>query len=294
MSRRVLLASAFALAAGLAGSAAAGTLDFEEIPAANANRPGLSEEYATLGVHFHNTDDGALWDGTSRGDPGDWRVEGSNGSAFVGFNGASYAMVATFDAPVIDVEVDVAPAHGARPGTLFTLEGYREGLLVGRHELRLGVTGEWLTAAMEPEVDTLRLAGSGEGYHPFALDNLRWLSAEEPFEVDIQVSPGARAPLDLDAHGVVGVAIHGSLDLDVDGIDERSLSVGPDGARMLPSSLYFTDLDGDGWLDLVGLYPVAHTGVVGEYTDLCVVGETVEGWPFEGCLPIRAVASRDD
>jgi hypothetical protein len=285
MARSIPLAALIPLA--LAAPALAGSLDFDEIAATNANAPGLSEEYAELGVHFYNGDDGAVWDGLSRGDPGDWGVEGSRGSAFVGFNGASYEMITIFDAPVQDVELDAAPAHGGSGEVLFTLEGYRGGLLVGRHAGRLGRPGEWTTTRVAAEVDSLRITGTGVGYHPFAIDNLRWRSAEPAFDVDIEVSPGARAPLDLQRHGVIGVAIYGSLGLDVDGIDESSLAVGPEGARVLASSLHFTDVDDDGWIDLVGLYPVARTGVEPGDADLCVVGETVEGWPFEGCLPIR-------
>lgn len=176
MSRRALLVGL--LVCSLSLRATAGSLDFDELPANNANEPGLSEEYAALGIHFHGSDDGSSGDGPSRGDPGAWGIEGVAGSAFVGFNGASYTLVATFDLPIRDVQLDVTNSLGALPGSRFILEGYRDGLLVGRHELVLGRPGEWLTASVAAEVDRLHFYGVGEGYHPFAIDDLRWEDVE--------------------------------------------------------------------------------------------------------------------
>src|SRR5262245_53243188 len=113
MSHRILC-----LALALLGPAVAGAeeINFDEIPPANSNFPAPAEEYAPMGVHFHATDDGSVWSGLSGGDPGGWGLEGTNGTAFAGFNGSSYGLRVAFDAPVREVSVDVARSLGSRVG----------------------------------------------------------------------------------------------------------------------------------------------------------------------------------
>src|SRR5262245_27062075 len=105
MSRRL-----FYLALALLGPAIAGAeeINFDEIPPANRIMPPPSEEYAHMGVHFVATDDGSVWTGLSGGDPGGWGLEGTNGTAFSGFNGASYGLRVRFDGAVREVSVDAA------------------------------------------------------------------------------------------------------------------------------------------------------------------------------------------
>ena len=55
----------------------------------------------------------------SYGDPGGWEVDGSEGPAFLGFDGMSYSFMASFENPVAGVQLDVARAAGGTPFLFF-------------------------------------------------------------------------------------------------------------------------------------------------------------------------------
>ena len=65
MSRNfaLLLSAACLLFVTPPDRAGAGVISFEEFPAVNTNCCYVSEEFAGMGVHFHTTDDGAIWTG---------------------------------------------------------------------------------------------------------------------------------------------------------------------------------------------------------------------------------------
>ena len=176
MPRRLFCLALSLLAPAIAG---AEEISFDEIAPANANVPPLSEEYAAMGAHFVATDDGSVWTGISGGDPGRWRLEGTNGTAFAGFNGASYGLRVVFDAPVREVSVDAARAFGSGAGNGFVLRGWRAGAMVEEVSVVFGDVNVWSTVALASEVDEVSFAGLGSGRHPFGVDNLRWV-AETP------------------------------------------------------------------------------------------------------------------
>lgn len=274
-----------------ASPGAAGMLSFDEVAADNANTGSLGERYAYAGIHFHGVDDGASWDGTSRGDPGSWGIEGTNGSAFVGFNGESYGMTATFDVPVEELALDVAPSYGGQGATDFTLEGYRGGVLVERAVVPLGDLGEWSTVALESEIDAVRWFGHGAGFHPFGVDNLRWRSSTLPFDVGVEVARGTDSEIDPDSTELVGAVVLGAPDFDVLRIDASTLELGPAGATLVHRAFaHVRDVDGDGWDDLVGLYNAFDTGLEQGDDVVCLSGETVAGETFEGCDGVWVVA----
>ena len=268
----------------LAAPGVAATVSFDEFPASNDNDVRLGEQYASYGIHFHTNNDGSTWDGASNGDPGTWGLEGTQGSAFVGFNGGSYGLAATFDGTVEGIRLDVAASQGTTHASEFTLEGYLNGMLVERRTVPLGEVGAWATVHLHGEVDAIRWFGVGEGYHPFGVDNLRWRSVEADFGVDLAVRRGAKVPLDLTRPGMVGAVVHGSAELDVLEIDDASLALGPDGAGpLLRSMTQIVDVDGDGWTDLVSLYAARETGLLPGDDTVCITGETWSGAVFEGC-----------
>ena len=297
----LLIRLAFALLA--AGSAAAEQIDFDDVPPANANRDALSEEYAQLGVHFAATDDGSVWSGLSQGDPGGWGLEGTAGTAFVGFNGQSYALGASFDVPVREVAVDVAAAAGALPGDSVVMRGYRAGALVEEQSVVLGDVGAWSTVSLAEEVDEVEWIGIGSSpwypLHPFGLDNLRWTGeGSEPGElpppeseslaVTIDVRPwSAHNPVNPFARGVIPVALLGSDALDLEEVDATSLAFGPHGAPCAHSNV--VDVNRDGHTDLVCLHRVPETGIALGDTEACLSGTTADGTPFRGCDAIRTV-----
>lgn len=276
----------------LAAPAVAGEgISFEEIAAHNSNRVALSEEYAHLGVHFVTGDDGAVWDGMSRGDPGGWELEGTHGPSFVGMNGRSYSLSVWFDEPVPAFRVDVASASGADPGSVFVLEGYLDGALVESTRVTLGGVNEWFTAGLSADVDEVVWIGDRSGFRPFGADNMRWgLEAPSRLDVPIDVMPGSSEnPLHPGSSGVVPVALLGTELFDALEADAESLRLGVDGAPAQAASMHMDDVNGDGWLDLVAHYRMQETGTAHGDTSICLTGETVAGAPFAGCDDIHTV-----
>jgi hypothetical protein len=287
----VRITTTFLVLASLAAPAAANeAISFDEMPAANSNSFTLTEEYAHLGVHFSSDDDGATWDGIGNGDPAGWELEGTNGSAFVGFNGRSYRLTASFDAPVPAFQIDAAAGSGAPMGVPFALEGYRAGALVERVDVALGATNQWTTVALAQEVDQVVIASANmRSFHPFAVDNMRWgIDAPARLDVQIDVKPdSAENPVNPGSNGVLPVALLGSETFDVTGVDPDSLALGVNGAPA--ESVHLDDPNGDGWVDLVGHYRVPATGTAYGDTSICLTGAMMDGPEFAGCDVIRTV-----
>ena len=83
------LATAF-VAATSRLSLAETVITFDDIPAYQGNdiNDVIREEYAHLGVHFNSDGrhSGIVRLGISQGDPGNWKLEGTNGPQFLGHN----------------------------------------------------------------------------------------------------------------------------------------------------------------------------------------------------------------
>ena len=285
MSRRLL-----ALALAWLGPASAGAADisFDEFPAQNANMPPLAEEYAAQGVHFVGSDDGSVWTGMSGGDPGGWGLEGTDGTAFVGFNGSSYALTAHFDVPVHDLAVDVARSLGSRAGDSFSMQGYRDGAMVEEQVVVFGNVNAWTTVALAEEVDEVRWVGMGTRRHPFGLDNLRFTPKATTLEVAIDVRPGnPQNRVNPFAQGVVQVALLGAADFDVSQVDTTSLGFGPSAAPSVHVEL--VDVNGDGLVDLVSHHSIPLTGIALGDAQACLVGTTLDGVAFSGCDAVSTV-----
>jgi hypothetical protein len=225
----------------------------------------------------------------SRGDPGGWELEGSNGPTFAGFNGDSFRLAATFDAPVPAFSLDVSAASGADPGGSFAIEGYRAGALVERNAVTLAAINQWTTVALTREVDQVVVVGDTNGWHPFGIDNLRWgVDAPTRLDVAIDVRPGSSEnPVNPGSQGMLAVALLGSADLDVTDVDPESLALGVNGAPA--SDWIHGDANGDGLLDLVANYSVTGTGTAYGDTSLCLTGATRDGIELAGCDAIRTV-----
>lgn len=283
----------------LAAPAAAGTISFDEIDPANDWRAApLSEEYAEMGVHFVATDDGVVWSGLSDGDPGGWELEGTNGSAFAGFNGLSYEMSALLDEVAQHFSLDVARAYYFDPDVVFTLVGYRNGDSVEEVSVDLGAlaVNEWVTLELIEPIDEVHMYG--EGGAPFGVDNLQW-DGEAPgpdlIPVDIAVRPGGSNRVNPFSAGVIPVALFGSEHFDVREVDAESLAFGPEGAPVFHETHpHVADLNGDGRDDLLCHHAVPMTGIAFGDTEVCLTGEMADGAPFEGCTEIRTTPQLDE
>ncbi len=184
------LACLGAAALCLSAAAGGGSINFEEFPADNDNGTIPPDRYAGIGVTFVGTDDSSTWAGNSNGDPGGWDLEGTNGPAFAGFNGASYGVTVLFDSDVSGFSLDVSRSSGSSDGDV-TVEGYNDGLLVDSMTVTLGDINIWSTLSLNGSIDEVVLFGTGSGFHPFGVDNLQW-------------SAGSDCPWDLNNDGVVG------------------------------------------------------------------------------------------
>jgi hypothetical protein len=286
------------LFSALAAPATAGTISFDEVPPGNNNRATLSEEYAHMGVHFITTDDGVIWSGISDGDPGGWALEGTNGSAFVGFNGLSYEMSALLDEVVGRFRLDVTRGDGSELPTFFTLVGYQGGSWVDEVFVDLGTVAvnEWVTVELIEPIDEVHMYGEGD--QPFAIDNLQWggdAPGPDLIPIEIAVRSGRSNRINPFSEGVVPVALFGSEHFDVREVVAESLAFGPEGAPVFHETHpHVADLNGDGWDDLLCHHAVPMTGIAFGDTEVCLTGEMANGAPFEGCTEIRTTPQLDE
>lgn len=302
-----ILLSVLIAGIGLAIPAAAEVIDFEDVPPADANCCYLTTEYAGLGVTFVTTDDGSIWGGQSNGNPGAWFLEGTNGPAFLGFNGSSFSATMLFDTPVTQVSLDMAPSVGwDTPDDLFVLEGYRNGVLVDSVSSPPLEFAAWMTVELVGEVDEVRMASTGPSFpNTYGIDNVQWMPAGDPgdpgdpgggdpepsiLEVGMKVHPWLPRFrfVNLFSRGLTRIALLGSDELDVRDIDVASLRGGPAeiGAKRYKR---FRDVDRDGHPDLIALFRTRKLGLAFGDTRLCVAGETVDGRLFEACGEIETI-----
>jgi hypothetical protein len=155
-------------------AATADTINFEEFPADNVNGPMPAARYSALGVTFFATDDGTTWGGMGAGDPGNWDLEGTNGSTFMGFNGSAYGLEMQFDTLVSNFSLDASRALGSGAGTSLTVAGYDGAALIDSVMLTFGAINDWSVFALSGNINRVVLAGSMAGFSPYGVDNINW------------------------------------------------------------------------------------------------------------------------
>ena len=155
----------------------AATITFDEFAANNSNSA-LSNLYAPLGVTFGGGNSG-IWDGLSAGDPGNWALEGSSGTAFLGNNGfnngGSYVTSIYFETLMSDVSFDVSRSNGSGEGQSLTASAYSGTDLLSSQTILLGAVNSWASLAFgHGSISSLIITGSTTGFSPFGLDNLQF------------------------------------------------------------------------------------------------------------------------
>jgi hypothetical protein len=160
----------------LVGNVSAAGINFEEFDAVNGNFGYLSNEYNYLGVTFINTDDGSTWDGLTNGDPGNWGLEGTNGSTFLGFNGQSYSSTLQFAMDISSFSFDVSRSNGSTEQDSFTAEAYDSSAnLLESIAIDFGEINSWTTVSFtSSNIASISWVGTGRQFHPFGVDNLQW------------------------------------------------------------------------------------------------------------------------
>ena len=176
MSRALAAASiAVILSLGTAAQASATTITFDEFAPQNYAQGSLPANlYAADGVTFVGTDDSSTWDGNSAGDPGYWGLEGTNGAAFAGFNGASYGVTLNFASQISGFRLDASRAFGSSNGNSLNVNGYLGGNLVSSGVIGFQAINNWSTIFLTGTLDQVVIQGIGDGFHPFGVDNIQW------------------------------------------------------------------------------------------------------------------------
>jgi hypothetical protein len=292
-----------------ATNAIAEEISFDDMTAVNANCCYLTTEYADLGVTFVTTDDGSIWGGKSNGDPGTWLLEGTNGPAFIGFNGLSYSAQMIFDAPVSEFSLDMAPSGTgwAFVEDVFTLEGYLGGVLVDSMSSPPVGFAQWMTVALTGEIDEVVFFSSGpSGRNAYGIDNVQWIvgagdsdSPDEttepgPMMVDIDIKPrSARNFISPFQRHPTFVVVFGSEAFDVDEVETDSLAMGPNLAPSKYARVNMKDVNKDGFSDLVVAFRTRELGIAFGDTEACLSGATFDGVGFEGCDEIKTLPFHD-
>ncbi len=127
-----------------------------------------------------------------------------------------------------------------------------------------------------------------------------WGQDEGDAPINIDIRPGSDSnPINPSVRGNLPVAILGSETFDAMGVDVTTLSLGPNAAApshdLTKPSLFedhLRDVNGDGFTDLVSHYQTQETGISPDDAEVCIIGDLLDGTPFEGCDTIRVVTRR--
>jgi hypothetical protein len=158
----------------------AATINFDEFGATSGSA--ITSQYEYLGVTFGGNNAGT-WGGNLNGNPGNWGLEGTNGSAFLGNNGQNinnYDTSIFFTTAVSFVSVDISRSDGSFDGQTITALAYdaADTLLGSTNVITLLPVNSWSTVSLNfVGIRKVVLDGSSEGFSPYGIDNLQFSAA---------------------------------------------------------------------------------------------------------------------
>ncbi len=162
--------TSFLVVALLGTGASAQPLIFDDLP----RDEHVGEGYAALGVDFSLTDFGVV-SGISEGDPGNWGLEGTNGSAFMGFNGfPSYEMEIRFHHEVEGFSMDASRSGGSNAGDGLEVEFWKGDLEVDSTAIVFDEINIWTTVGTKGVIDRVTFRSTGFDFHPYGVDNINY------------------------------------------------------------------------------------------------------------------------
>jgi hypothetical protein len=170
--------------AAFAGSANAAPITFDDFKGRS-----LETFYAAShGVKIETN--ASVWGGNGNGDPGNWNLEGTNGSAFLGCNqGNNCSTTFSLAAPQNGFAFDIGIANNW--AATFTVKGYLNSVLVDTAALSIanqsvGVSpnGTWKTASLAGNLDEVVVTSAFSKGFAFGIDN-----------VNAEAGPSAAVPV---------------------------------------------------------------------------------------------------
>ncbi len=154
--------------------------------------------------------------------------------------------------------------------------------------------GETAAAALVPfdlDGDPRVLDGNGDGLPVVDMGADEVVPVAQLISVVIDVKPGS-APNTINprSRGVLTVAILSTESFDATLADVSTVRFGP--AATAPARARFSDVNGDGLLDLLLQFHMETTGIACGARDVALAGKTVNGKSFQGSDSVRTVGCR--
>ncbi|MBT3374776.1 MAG: hypothetical protein HN406_04215, partial [Lentisphaerae bacterium] len=111
--------------------------------------------------------------GIGNGDPGNWGLEGTNGSDFWGFNNSSgRAGSLVYSTDQSSFSMDISGGSGAGAGSSFLVEFLDDSVVVGSQTVMTEAKNDWQTVSFEGTFDAVQWDRSGGSVWAYGIDNI--------------------------------------------------------------------------------------------------------------------------